>query len=185
MKFKTIRQVQEINKRKVIIQSIIQFAFTILLLYSSFFIIRIPIEFIIPYIIAFVCIFLLANKYAYKGMRFYKDSNGSIFVDLGWFSNFCYILATLTRIIITSVGIIIRLGLPESIGLDLQFTFPMLEETVAGFVVATIIFDFLLIYGKAVLAGMQIRVLKHYKLILTGKEEVKETKSGGHKDYSK
>jgi hypothetical protein len=118
-------------------------------------------------------------------MRFYKDSNGSIFVDLGWFSNFCYILATVTRIIITSLGIIVRFGLPEKMGVDLEFTFPILGETVAGFVVAAIVFDFLLIYGKAVLAGMQIRMLKHYKLILTGKEEVKETKSGGHKDYSK
>ena len=185
MKFKTIRQVQEIKRRKVIIQSLIQFAFTILLLYSSFFIIGVPNEFIIPYIITFVCIFLLANKYADKVMRFYKDSNGLIFVDLGWFSNLCYILATVTRIIITSLGIIIRLGLPEKMGLDLEFTFPMLGETVAGFVVTTIIFDFLLIYGKAVLAGMQIRMLKRYKLILTSKEEVKETKSSGHKDYSK
>jgi hypothetical protein len=185
MKFITIRQVQEINKRKVVIQSLIQFAFTILLLYSSFFIIGVPIEFIIPYIIAFVCIFLLANQYADKLMRFFKGSNGSIFVDLGRFSNFCYILATVTRIIITSLGIIIRLGLPEKMGLDLEFTFTMLGATVAGFVVATIIFDFLLIYGKAVLAGMQIRMLKRYKLILTGKEEIKETKSGDHKDYSK
>lgn len=178
MKFKTIKQVQEINKRKVIIQSLVQFVFTILLLYSSFFIIGVPIEFIIPYIIAFVCIFLIANKYADKVMRLYKNLNGSIFVDLGWFSNFCYLLATVTRIIITSLGIIIRLGLPEKMGLNLEFTFPLLGETITGFVVATIIFDFLLIYGKAVLAGMQIRMLKHYKLILTGKEEVKETRSG-------
>ncbi|MGE0690529.1 MAG: hypothetical protein AB7O87_08015 [Candidatus Nitrosocosmicus sp.] len=185
MKFKTIRQVQEINKKKVITRSLIQFAFTLLLLYSSFFIIGVPIEFIIPYILSFVSIFLLSNKYSDRIMRFYKDSNGSIFVDLGWFSNFCYILATVTRIIITSLGIIVRFGLPEKMGVDLEFTFPILGETVAGFVVAAIVFDFLLIYGKAVLAGMQIRMLKHYKLILTGKEEVKETKSGGHKDYSK
>jgi hypothetical protein len=118
-------------------------------------------------------------------MRFFKGSNGSIFVDLGRFSNFCYILATVTRIIITSLGIIIRLGLLEKMGLDLEFTFPMLGATVAGFVVATIIFDFFLIYGKAVLAGMQIRMLKRYNLILTGKEEIKETKSSDHKDCPK
>ena len=70
-------------------------------------------------------------------------------------------------------------------GLDLEFTFPLLGETLAAFVVTTIIFDFLLIYGKAVLAGMQIRMLKHYKLILSGKEEVEETRSDDHKDYSK
>ena len=185
MKFKTIRKVQEINKRKVIIQSLIQFAFTILLLYSSFFIIGVPTEFLIPYITVFVIIFFVANRYADRILQFYKDSNGSIFVDLGWFSNFCYILATVTRIIITSIGIIIRLGLPEKMGLDLEFTFPLLGETLAAFVVATIVFDFLLIYGKAVLAGMQIRMLKHYKLILSGKEEVEETRSDDHKDYSK
>ena len=37
-----------------------------------------------------------------------------------------------------------------------------------------VIFDFLLIYGKAVLAGMHRRMLVHYKLILSGKGEVKE-----------
>jgi hypothetical protein len=42
------------------------------------------------------------------------------------------------------------------------------------FILVTIIFDFLLIYGKAVLAGMHRRMLVHYKLILSGKEEVKE-----------
>lgn len=184
MKFKTIRQVQEIKRRKIILQSLTQLLFTILLLYSSFFIIGVPFEFLIPYVIAFVSIFLASNRYADKILRFFKDSNGSIFVDLGWFSNFCYLLATITRIIITSLGIIIRLGLFDKMGLHLQFTLPISGETLAGFVVATIIFDFLLIYGKGVLAGMQIRMLRRYKLILTGKEEVKETRPGRHKSYS-
>lgn len=42
------------------------------------------------------------------------------------------------------------------------------------FLLVTIIFEFLLIYGKAVLAGISRRMLFHYKLILSGKEEVKE-----------
>ena len=35
--------------------------------------------------------------------------------------------------------------------------------------VTIIIFEFLLIYGKAVLAGIPRRMLIHYKLILSGK----------------
>jgi len=81
------------------------------LLYSSFFIIGVPIEFVVPYLIVFGVSLYLANKYSGKTLRFYKNSNGIIFVDLGWFSNFAYILATITLIVITSLGIILRLGL--------------------------------------------------------------------------
>jgi hypothetical protein len=174
MRFKSVRQVEKLNKRKVITHSTIQFALTLFLLYSSFFIIGVPIEFIIPYLIVFGVIIYLANKYSDKALRFYKNSKGIIFVDLGWFSNFCYILATVTRIIITSLGLILRLGLLEKIGMDSELTFFFFGEPMSIFILVTIIFDFLLIYGKAVLAGMHRRMLIHYKLILSGKEEVKE-----------
>ena len=174
MRFKSVRQVEKLNKRKVITHSIIQFALTLFLLYSSFFIIGVPIEFIVPYLIVFGVVLYLANKYSDKILRFYKNSKGIIFVDLGWFSNFCYILATVTRIIITSLGLILRLGLLEKIGMDSELTFFFFGEHMSIFILVTIIFDFLLIYGKAVLAGMHRRMLIHYKLILSGKEEVKE-----------
>jgi hypothetical protein len=174
MRFKSVRQVEKLNKRKVITHSIIQFALTLFLLYSSFFIIGIPIEFIFPYLIVFGVVIYLANKYSDKSLRFYKNSKGIIFVDLGWFSNFYYILATVTCIIITSLGLILRVGLLEKIGMDSELTFFFFGESMSIFILVTIIFDFLLIYGKAVLAGMHRRVLSHYKLILSGKEEVKE-----------
>ena len=106
MRFKSVRQVQKINKKKVIIHSVIQFALTLLLLFSSFFIIGVPIGFIVPYVAVFIVVLYLSNKYADKTLRFYKNNEGLIFVDLGWFSNFSYILATVTRLIITSFGLI-------------------------------------------------------------------------------
>lgn len=174
MRFSSVRQVEKLDKKKIITHSIIQFALTLFLLYSSFFIIGVPIEFIIPYLIVFGVVIYLANKYSDKTLRFYKNSKGIIFVDLGWFSNFCYILATVTRIIITSLGLILRLELLEKIGMDSELIFFFFGEAVSIFILVTIIFDFLLIYGKAVLAGMHRRMLVHYKLILSGKEEVKE-----------
>lgn len=144
------------------------------MLYSSFFIIGVPIEFVVPYLIVFGVSLYLANKYSGKTLRFYKNSNGIIFVDLGWFSNFSYILATITHIVITSLGIILRLGLLEKTGMDYKLTFFFFGEAMTIFLLVTIIFDFLLIYGKAALAGMHRRMLIHYKLILSGKEEVKE-----------
>ncbi len=87
MRFKSVRQVEKLNKRKVITHSIIQFALTLFLLYSSFFIIGVPIEFIVPYMIVFGVVLYLANKYSDKTLRFYKNSKGIIFVDLVWFSN--------------------------------------------------------------------------------------------------
>ena len=66
MRFKSVRQVEKLNKRKVITHSIIQFALTLFLLYSSFFIIGVPIEFIFPYLIVFGVVIYLANKYSDK-----------------------------------------------------------------------------------------------------------------------
>ena len=80
----------------------------------------------------------------------------------------------MTRLIITSLGMIIRFEIPEKIGIEPGFTFSLFGETLAMFIVVTIIFDFLLIYGKAALAGMHKRMLTHYKMILSGKEIIKE-----------
>lgn len=174
MRFRSIRQVQKINKKKIIIYSVIQFALTLLLLYSSFFIIGVPIDFIVPYIALFIIVLYLSNKYADRTLRFYKNSKGLIFVNLGWFANFCYIVSTVTRIIITSLGMIIRFEIPEKMGIELGLTLSLFGETLVIFIVATIIFDFLLIYSKATLAGMHRRMLIHYKMILSGKEIVKD-----------
>ena len=43
MRFKSVIKVEKLNKRKVITHSIIQFTLTLFLLYSSFFIIGVPI----------------------------------------------------------------------------------------------------------------------------------------------
>lgn len=181
MRFRSIRQVQKINKKKVIIHSVIEFVLTLLLLYSSFFIIGVPIEFIVPYIAVFIIVLYISNKYADKTLRFYKNNEGLIFVDLGWFSNFCYILATVTRIIITSLAMVIRFEIPKNMGIELGSTLSLFGETLAIFIVATIIFDFILIYGKATLAGLHKRMLTHYKMILSGKETIK----GNVKEESK
>jgi len=146
------------------------------LLYSSFFIVGVPIEFIVPYLIVFGVSLYLANKYSDKTLRFYKNSNCIIFVDLGWFSNFAYIFATITRIVITSLGIILRLGLLEKTGMDYKSTLFFFGEAMTIFLLVTIIFDFLLIYGKAALDGMHRRMLIHYKLIQSGKVVKEETR---------
>lgn len=174
MKFKSIRQVEKINKRKVIVHSTIQFTLTLLLIYSSFFIIGVPIEFIVPYLVVFGIVLYLANKYSDKTLRLYKNSKGAIFVDLGLFSYFCYILATVSRIIISLFGIIVRFGLLEKIGINYELNFLFLGNNLTLFILITIIFDVLLIYGKAMLAGIHTRMLIHYKLIQSGKEEVKK-----------
>jgi hypothetical protein len=84
-------------------------------------------------LIVFGASLYLANKYADKTLRFYKNSNGIIFVDLGWFSNFSYILATVTRLVITSLGIILRLGLLEKTGMDAELTFFFFGEAMSIF----------------------------------------------------
>lgn len=60
--------------------------------------------------------------------------------------------------------------------MDAELSFFFFGGAMSVFLLVTIIIDFLLIYGKAALVGMHRRMLIHYKLILSGKEEVKEVK---------
>ena len=124
--------------------------------------------------IAFGVSLYLANKYSDKTLRFYKNRNGIIFVDLVRFFTFSYILATITRKVITPRGIILRLGLLEKTKMDYKSTFFFFGESMTIFLLVTIIFEFLLIYGKAALGGMPRRMLIHYRLILSGKGKGKE-----------
>ena len=57
---------------------------------------------------------------------------------------------------------------------DYKLTFFFFVEAMTIFLLVTIIFAFLLIYGKVMLASRYGRMLIHHKLILSGKEEVKE-----------
>lgn len=82
-------------------------------------------------------------------------------------------MAIVTRIRITSLGMVIRFEIPKKIGIEPGLTFSAFGETLTMFVVATIIFDFLLIYGRVTLVVMHRRILTHYKIILSGKETVK------------
>jgi fumarate reductase subunit D len=74
----------------------------------------------------------------------------------------------------TSLGIILRLGLLEKTEMDYKLTFFFFGEAITIFLLVTVIFDFLLIYGKAALTGMHRRMLIHHKLRSGGKEETKE-----------
>jgi hypothetical protein len=60
--------------------------------------------------------------------------------------------------------------------MDAELTFFFFGEAMSIFLLVTITFNFLLIYGKAALAGMHRRMLIHYKLILSGKEVKEEIK---------
>jgi hypothetical protein len=119
-------------------------------------------------LIAFGVSLYLANKYSDKTLRFYKNRKCVIFVDLGRFSTFSYILASITRRVTTSRGIILRRGLLEKTKMDYKLTFFFFGESMTIFLLVTLILKFLLIYGKAALAGMPRSMLIHYRLILNG-----------------
>ena len=135
-----IRKVKKLNRRT---NSIMQFALTLFLLYrqlSGF-----PFEFIVP-IWLFLVSPYLAYRYSDKTLKFYKNSNDIIIVDLRWFSNFSYILAIITYIFISSLDIILRLGLLEKTGMNHKLNFFFFCEAMTIFLMVTIIFDFLLMY---------------------------------------
>lgn len=177
MKFKKILEVKKINTRKIVVYSIIRLVMTIVLLYSSFFVIGVPIFFIFLYLILFIALLVLSSKYDYQELKFWKNKEGKIFVDLGYFSNICYIISTISRIIISSIGMIIKFDIFNRIGINTDgLNYTLFDHNFTYFIILTICLDILLIYSKATLLGIYRKMYIKSKRILSGQDEVKDIK---------
>jgi hypothetical protein len=155
-----------------LIKTLIQSILTIILISSSFSIVGVPYYFVIPYLITFNVFLFISLRYSDKTLKFWKNRDGEIFVSLGWHAFVYYLMATVGRIIVLIIVTAFRLDISNILNIELEGMISPIYYNFSIIVIITIFFDFMLMAGKGLMRGLDIRMLKHYKLIVSGKEKV-------------
>ena len=142
--------------------SIYYVLFGALVLSSSFFV-GIPTIYFVAYPVVFVSAFVLAFELAKRRVVFWKNGEGSIFSKGGLPIYVIYVVGLVTRIIISFVYNLPVFG----------FT-PGLVLTGAA-IQATVATDLLLIAGIGLLFGRNMRILRKYLSVKSGKDTNEQT----------
>jgi len=162
-----LRMRRIINGTKISVARTIGFSvyyliFGALILSGSFFL-PIPIEYFAAYPILFVVSFALAFEFARRRVVFWKAVDGSIYSKGGVPIYLIYITGLIARI---AIGYIY-------IGPNFLFSIPATTQTLSGAAIsATIATDLLLIAGIGLLFGRNMRILRKYLAIKSGRETV-------------
>ncbi|MHB2036998.1 MAG: hypothetical protein ACYCPW_09710, partial [Nitrososphaerales archaeon] len=151
----------------VIRHSIYYLIFGALILSGSFFL-PMPIEYFVAYPIIFAVSFVLAFEFARRRVVFWKAPDGSIYSKGGVPIYLIYVAGLVARIAIGYIYI------------GPNFLFPIPTSTLsAAAISATIATDFLLIAGVGLLFGRNMRILKKYLAIKSGKEAIQASPEEG------
>lgn len=157
---------RRVTKPKIIAESIFFLVLSSIVAFDSFYDVGIPILYLIPYLILFLGLAYYSYLHSNRLMSFWKESkSGSIYVKGGTHIHLAYVIGTTSRIII-SVLFIGSLFTPSRRGLI------YIDNSTA--VVATIVFDFLLMISVGLLIGINRRILIRYNLISQGRENISE-----------
>ena len=137
-----------------------------IVIFDSFYNVGIPILYLVPYLVVLFGLqhysFLHSNRF----MSFWADSKTkSIYVKGGTHIHLAYVVGTASRIII-SVLFIGSLFTPSRHGII------YIDSSTQ--VLATIVFDLLLMISVGLLIGINRRILIRYNLINTGREKISE-----------
>ena len=161
-----------INGTKVSVARTIGFSayyviFAGLVLSGSFFL-PIPVEYFIAYPILFAVTMFIAFEVARRRIIFWKTAEGTIYSKGGIPIYLIYIIGLIARI---AIGYIY-------IGPNFLFYIPTTTLTLSSTAIAaTITTDLLLVAGAGLLFGRNMRILRRYLAIKSGKETI-ETPSG-------
>ena len=157
---------RRVTKSKIIAESIFFLVLSSIVAFDSFYDVGIPILYLIPYLILFLGLTYYSYLHSNRLMSFWKESkSGSIYVKGGTHIHLAYVIGTTSRIII-SVLFIGSLFTPSRRGLI------YIDNSTA--VLATIVFDFLLMISVGLLIGINRRILIRYNLISQGRENISE-----------
>lgn len=157
---------RRVTKPKIIAESIFFLVLSSIVAFDSFYDVGIPILYLIPYLILFLGLAYYSYLHSNRLMSFWKESkSGSIYVKGGTHIHLAYVIGTTSRIII-SVLFIGSLFTPSRRGLI------YIDNSTA--VLATIVFDFLLMISVGLLIGINRRILIRYNLISQGRENISE-----------
>jgi len=157
---------RKVTKLKIMIESIFFLALGSIVVFDSFYNDGVPILYLIPYLILFFGLQHYTYLHSNRLIAFWKESkSGSIYVKGGTHIHLAYVIGTASRIII-SVLFIGSLFSPSKRG--------VIYVNNSTTVLATIVFDLLLMISLGLLMGINRRILIRYNLIEQGKENVLE-----------
>ena len=162
-----------INGTKISVARTIGFSayyvvFGALVLSGSF--LTIPHEYLLAYPVVFVVTFLLAFELARRRLIFWKASDGSIYSKGGVPIYLFYIAGLVARI---AIGYIY-------IGPNFLFYAPTTTSTLSGAAIsATIATDLILVAGVGLLFGRNMRILRKYLSIKSGRETLESLPEEG------
>jgi len=157
---------RKVTKPIIIVESIFYLALSSVVIFDSLYNVGVPILYLVPYLILFFALQQYSYLHSNRLMSFWKESkSASIYVKGGTHLHAVFVIGTATRIII-SILFIGSLFSPSQ---------PAIIDTSNSTVLlATIVFDFLLLISVGLLIGMNRRILMRYNLINEGRENISE-----------
>jgi hypothetical protein len=157
---------RKVTKRIVVADSIFFSALASIFIFDSFYNIGVQILYLIPYLILFLAFEHISYKHSNRLISFWRDPNsGSIYVKGGTHIHYAYIIGTASRLIIS----VLFIG-----GLFAHSREGIIHVDNSAAVLATMVFDLLLMICFGLLIGLNRRVLIRYYLIKEGKEKIPE-----------
>jgi len=157
---------RKVTKPKIMVESIFFITLASIVTFDSIYNVGVPILFVIPYVILFFGLQHYSYLHSNRLISFWKNSkSGSIYVTGGTHIHLAYVIGTTSRIII-SVLFVGSLFSPSKRGVI------YINNSTA--VLATIVFDLLLMSSLGLLIGINRRTLIRYNLIKHGKDNVQE-----------
>jgi hypothetical protein len=136
---------------------------------SSSFVLGIPLVYFLSYPIVFIAAFVLAFELARRRVVFWRGPDGSIYSKGGLPIYMIYVVGLVARILIGYVYFGANF---------LFFSFPTGAALSGAALSATVASDLLLTAGIGLLFGRNMRILKKYLAIKSGKEKIERATTG-------
>jgi len=169
VRLRTTRSGTIITAARIVGFLIIYLVVVIFVASISFLLRGIQIVYLIPYITVLCLTAYGSYRYSNNTLKFWKSTEGSIYVKGGFILYLIYIVALTPRIILDFIFI------PQGYFYvnDVQQLVTINVTTIAWPVVISV--DLLLIFGAGLLVGRNTRLLKRYRRIKRGEERISES----------
>jgi hypothetical protein len=165
-RLKWTRHGRKVTKSKIIVESIFYLALSSIVIFDSFYHVGVPILYLAPYLIVFFGVQQYSYLHSNRLISFWKESeSASIYVKGGTHIHFVFVIGTASRIVI-SILFIGSLFSPSQQGI--------IYTSNSTVMLATIVFDLLLVISVGLLIGINRRILIRYNLINEGREDISE-----------
>ena len=165
-RLKWTRRGRKVTKPIIIVESILYLALSSIVIFDSLYNDGVPILFLVPYLILFFALQQYSYLHSNRLMSFWKESkSGSIYVKGGTHIHAVFVIGTATRIIISILFIGSLFGPSQPV---------IIYASNSTVVLATIVFDLLLLLSVGLVIGVNRRILIRYNLINEGRENISE-----------